>query len=91
MKKPKMILFDFGHTLLAETKRDGFQAEEAILQYAVKNLRNYTAEQVDQFSETLINRIFKKARECTRSGTAVQFRTFSGKNCKLHRHAIIYI
>ncbi len=46
MKTPKMILFDYGQTLVAEQKFDGIKGTEAVLQYAAKNKYNLSAEQV---------------------------------------------
>ena len=37
MKTPKMILFDYGQTLIAEQKFDGVKGTEAVLQYAVRD------------------------------------------------------
>ena len=37
MIKPKMILFDYGQTLINEVKFDGVKGTEAVLKYAVKN------------------------------------------------------
>ena len=46
MKMPKMILFDYGQTLIAERRFDGVKGTEAVLKYATKNKYNLTAEQV---------------------------------------------
>lgn len=46
MKMPKMILFDYGQTLIAEQKFDGVKGTEAVLKYATKNKYNLSAEQV---------------------------------------------
>lgn len=46
MKTPKMILFDYGQTLVAEQKFDGVKGTEAVLQYATKNKYHLSAEQV---------------------------------------------
>lgn len=45
MKTPKMILFDYGQTLIAEQKFDGVKGTKAVLQYATKNKYNLSAEQ----------------------------------------------
>ena len=37
MKIPKMVLFDYGQTLIAEQKFDGVRGTEAVLQYATRN------------------------------------------------------
>lgn len=46
MQKPKMILFDYGQTLIREGKYDGLKGTEAVMKYAVKNERNLTPAQV---------------------------------------------
>lgn len=46
MKMPRMILFDYGQTLIAERKFDGVKGTEAVLRYATKNKYNLTAQQV---------------------------------------------
>lgn len=46
MKMPKMILFDYGQTLVAEQKFDGVKGTEAVLRYAVRNKYHLTAERV---------------------------------------------
>lgn len=57
MKMPKMILFDYGQTLIAEQKFDGVKGTEAVLQYATKNKYHLSAEQV-QAKANEINREF---------------------------------
>ncbi|MCI9142579.1 MAG: HAD-IA family hydrolase [Lachnospiraceae bacterium] len=57
MITPKMILFDYGQTLVAEQKFDGVKGTEAVLQYAVRNKYHLSAEQV-QARATEINREF---------------------------------
>ena len=46
MKTPKMVLFDYGQTLIAEQKFDGVRGTEAVLQYATRNKYHLSAEQV---------------------------------------------
>lgn len=36
MKLPKIILFDYGQTLISEQKSDGVKGTEAVLKYATK-------------------------------------------------------
>lgn len=38
MRKPKMILFDYGQTLVKERKFDGIAGTEAVLRYAAKKI-----------------------------------------------------
>lgn len=53
MEKPKMVLFDYGQTLVAEQKFDGIKGTEAVLQYATKNKYHLTAEQVQAKADEL--------------------------------------
>ena len=46
MKKPKMILFDYGQTIVNEAKFDGIKGTQEILKYASVNKYNLSAEQV---------------------------------------------
>ncbi len=46
MKMPKMVLFDYGQTLIAEQKFDGIKGTAAVLQYATRNKYHLSAEQV---------------------------------------------
>lgn len=45
-KKPEMIWFDYGQTLVAERKFDGVKGTAAVLRYAIKNKYHLSAEQV---------------------------------------------
>lgn len=56
MKLPKMILFDYGQTLVNEQTFDGVRGTEAVLQYATKNKYNLSAEQI----QSEVNRINKE-------------------------------
>lgn len=55
MKKPKMILFDYGQTLVSEAKFDGTKGTEAVLQYATRNKYNKTAAEIQE-EASAINR-----------------------------------
>lgn len=46
MRKPKMILFDYGQTLANQKQFDGVAGTKAVMQYATKNKYNHTAEDV---------------------------------------------
>ncbi len=46
MKKPKVILFDYGQTLINELYYDGAKGYSAILEYAVSNPNNVTGAQL---------------------------------------------
>jgi putative hydrolase of the HAD superfamily len=57
MKKPKMILFDYGHTLLHEPGFDLMRGEEALFPYIKRNERGLTPKQVNDFVQQLFERI----------------------------------
>lgn len=48
MKRPKMILFDYGQTLVNEAPFDGVKGTEAVLQYCTENKYHLTAEQIQR-------------------------------------------
>ena len=53
MKYPKMILFDYGQTLIDQARFDGVKGTEAVLKYAVSNKYNKTAEQVQEVANEI--------------------------------------
>lgn len=53
MKKPKMILFDYGQTLVNERAFDGVKGTEAVLKYAVENRYHKSAEEVQAYANLL--------------------------------------
>ena len=53
MKAPKMILFDYGQTLVNE-RFDGIRGTEAVLKYAVKNKYKKTAQEI-QYAANQMN------------------------------------
>ena len=57
MKKPKMILFDYGHTLLYEPEYNSLRGEKALFKYIKSNKNNLTPEQVNDFSQDLFEKI----------------------------------
>ena len=56
MNKPKMILFDFGDTLLCEPGLDFLRGHEALFKYIKRNKRGLTPEQVNDFSQELFEK-----------------------------------
>ena len=54
MKKPKMILFDYGQTLVNEQRFNGVRGTEAVLKYATKNKYGKSAEEVQAYA-TMLN------------------------------------
>ena len=55
--KPKMIIFDYGHTLVYEDKWDGLKGQKALLEYAVSNKNNLTAEEISDFADNLFGEL----------------------------------
>lgn len=53
MKKPRMILFDYGQTLVNEVKFDGVRGTKAVLTYATENKYGLTAEQVQKEADAI--------------------------------------
>lgn len=55
MNKPKMILFDYGHTLVHEPDWNYIQGEKAVFKHIISNPNNVTPEQINDFSIYLFN------------------------------------
>lgn len=53
MDRPKMILFDYGQTLISEEKFDGVRGSRAVLEYAVENKYHRTAEEIQAVAQEL--------------------------------------
>lgn len=53
MNCPKMILFDYGHTLLYEPDWDPVRGNAELLKYVVKNPNNYTLEDIRKAAELI--------------------------------------
>ena len=53
MQVPKMIIFDYGYTLVYEEKWNGVKGNKALLEYCVSNKNNLTAEQFTEFADNL--------------------------------------
>ena len=61
MTLPKMILFDYGGTLMDEPSWNGLPGTRALLRYAVKNPRGLTAEEVSGFADELFDSVGRAA------------------------------
>ncbi len=57
MNKPKMILFDYGNTLLHEPGFDFLRGVEALFQYIKSNKNGLTPKEVNDFSQELFKKI----------------------------------
>lgn len=53
IRLPKMILFDYGQTLVNERKFDGVKGTAEVMKYAVKNKHNYTDEDVQEAANAI--------------------------------------
>lgn len=57
MNKPKMILFDYGNTLLCEPGFDTLRGEEALFKYIKNNKNNLTPKEVNDFSQEIFEKM----------------------------------
>ena len=71
MNKPKMILFDYGQTLVAEERFDGIKGTTAVLKHAFENKYNLTPEQVQQEANA-INTELKRFDPVARAQNTVE-------------------
>lgn len=60
IQKPKMILFDYGHTLLYEIGHNAEKGNKAIYQYIKSNPKNISFQEFNK----IVNSTFKKINEC---------------------------
>lgn len=56
MKRPEMILFDYGHTLLYEPGFDMLRGERAVFRHVTENPNRVTPEQSKAFGDELFSR-----------------------------------
>ena len=64
MQKPKMILFDYAHTLAWEPDANFLRGEEAVFRHVKENPRSVTPEEAARLGTEL----FLSARDCRHSG-----------------------
>ncbi|MBQ8200803.1 MAG: HAD family hydrolase [Clostridia bacterium] len=64
MHKPRMILFDYAHTLLYEPETDFLRGEEAVFRHVKHNPRQITPQE----AAALGTELFLSARPCRHSG-----------------------
>lgn len=62
MKYPKMIIFDYGHTLLYEPDWDAVRGNAELLKYAVKNPNSCTLEDVRKAAELIYGEHIENVR-----------------------------
>ncbi len=65
LRMPKMILFDYGQTLISQAKFNGVRGTQAVLRYATRNKYKRTASQIQAEAEA-INRELGRADHSTR-------------------------
>ena len=53
MNKPKMIMFDYGQTLISEGPFNGEAGTRAVLKHAIKNPHQISAKMLQEFAKTL--------------------------------------
>ena len=63
MKYPKMIIFDYGHTLLCEPGWDSERGNSALLKHITKNPGGYTIEEIRKWAEIIFNDNMMSVRE----------------------------
>ncbi|MEI6579623.1 MAG: HAD family hydrolase [Eubacteriales bacterium] len=63
MTYPKMIIFDYGHTLLCEPGWDPARGNAALMKYVVKNEKHCTVEDVVKHAEIIFNQHISSLRE----------------------------
>ena len=63
MQNPKMIIFDYGHTLLYEPGWDPVRGNAELLKYAVKNPYSYTLEDVRKAAELIFGEHIENIRK----------------------------
>lgn len=63
MKYPKMIIFDYGHTLLYEPGWDSVRGNAALLQYVTKNPNHCTLEDVKKGAELIFGQHVESVRK----------------------------
>ena len=63
MKKPEMIIFDYGHTLLYEPGWDSVRGNAELLKYATKNPNNCTLDDVIKGAELIFGQNIENVRK----------------------------
>ena len=53
MQRPKMIMFDYGQTLISESRFDGEKGCRAVLKYAKQNPYNVSGKEIQEFAKIL--------------------------------------
>jgi putative hydrolase of the HAD superfamily len=64
MNKPKMIIFDYGHTLLYEPEFDFLRGEKEVYKYIINNPKQFSVEEINKLGSEL----FQKSSVCRKEG-----------------------
>lgn len=62
MQKPKMILFDYGHTLALEPEQDYLRGHRRVIELAAENPLGITPEELHGYSQKLYSELFAQLR-----------------------------
>lgn len=62
MKRPEMMIFDYGHTLCYEPEQDYLRGWRAAMEHAVVNPRGITPEQLYEYSRKVYADLFRQMR-----------------------------
>lgn len=84
MKKPRMILFDYGHTLLYEPEFDFLKGEKAVFKHIKDNPLNVTPEEVYTFGIQL----YEEFKGCRKLG--YELHEWQMLKCKYDRFGISF-
>lgn len=57
MKRPKMIIFDYGHTLACEPEFNTLKGEEALVPYFKSNKNNFSPAEIIDFARSLYRQL----------------------------------
>lgn len=71
MKKPQMIIFDYGQTLVKEKGFDGLAGSRAVMHYAVENKYNISPEQLQEEANA-VNQELKRFNPASRAKNTVE-------------------
>lgn len=63
LKKPKMILFDYGNTLICEDGWNTLNGQKAVFQHVISNPNGATAEDADNFALRVYERDLSSSRD----------------------------
>lgn len=77
MKKPQMILFDYGQTLCTERWDNPLGGSRAVLEAAVENPRGVTPEQLDQAFWAMDKALFRLSEDPWKTGPELCWHAFA--------------